>query len=165
MEHKRHFDAKTTDMTRNERFLLIPNFTEAACEVIKALLDPENPRVVHTFMSFDQSDSSNKNRPGIIDLGQNIEDVDKKAYIGTIIDVMPYVKNGCVIIKTQKSICDIIDRLNFDMIDFAITIEPNPYDKSMVITINMYDPKSCKCCSDGRNEFRFVYDKGKPFWM
>lgn len=123
MEHKRYFDTKTTDMTRNERFLLIPNFTEAACEVIKKLLDPEDPHMIHAFIVFDQT--------GIIDLGQNIDDidVDKKLYLGTVIDAMPYVKDGCAIIKTLKPIHDFVCRLNFDKVDFSAIIGNDPYDK------------------------------------
>ena len=160
MEHKRHFDAKTTGMTRNERFLLIPNFTEAACEVIKKLLDPEDPHMIHAFIVFDQT--------GIIDLGQNIDDidVDKKLYLGTVVDAMPYVKNGCAIIKTLKPIHDFVCRLNFDKVDFAVIIDDHPYDKNnIIIEIYLFDPEACRCCRSGHNEFRFVCDKGKPYWM
>lgn len=160
MEHKRHFDAKTTGMTRNERFLLIPNFTEAACEVIKKLLDPEDPHMIHAFIVFDQT--------GIIDLGQNIDDidVDKKLYLGTVIDAMPYVKDGCAIIKTLKPIHDFVCRLNFDKVDFSVIISNDSYDKNnIIIEIYLFDPKACRCCRSGHKEFRFVCDKGKPYWM
>lgn len=161
MEHKRYFDAKTTDVTRNERFLLIPNFTEFACEAIKKLLDAENPYMIHVFIVFEKA-------PGIIDLGQNIYDIDadKRLYIGTIIDTMPSVKGGCVIIKTLKPIHDIVDRLNFDMVDFSVIIDSEPYDKNdIIIKIHLFDPEVCRCFNSGRTEFRFVYDKGEPFWM
>lgn len=168
MELKKYFDTKTTGMGNNERFLLIPNFTESACEVIKTLLAPENPRVIHTFILFDSSVSSNKNRPDVIDLNQNIVDIDedRKLYIGTIIDTMPYVKNGCALVKTLKPIHDFVCRLNFDMVNFSVIIDSDPCDKNnIIIEIYLFDPQSNKCCKDGHNEFRFVCDKGKPFWM
>ena len=160
MEHKRHFDAKTTDMTSNERFLLIPNFTEAVCEVIKKLLDPENPRMIHAFIVFDQT--------GIIDLGQNIDDidVDKKLYLGTVVDAMPYVKNGCVIIKTTKQIHDFVDKLDFDgFLVAAIDFCHCAGKYNFVVKIYLNNSESYKCIKDGRSKFKFTCNKGKPYWM
>ena len=168
MELKRYFDAKTTGMGHNERFLLIPNFTESACEVIKTLLDPENPHTIHMFMIFDSSPSSNNDRPDIIDLNQTIDDIDedRKLYIGTIIDAMPYVKNGCVLVKTLKPIHDFVSIFRFEMMDFSVIVNYDSCDKnSIIVGLRLSDPKSCRSCVHGHKEFRFVCDKGKPFWM
>ena len=52
MENKRYFDTNT-GVTKNERFLLIPNFT-IACEDIKELIDSGDPHTIHAFIIFDQ---------------------------------------------------------------------------------------------------------------
>ena len=161
MEHKRYLDTNATGMASNERLLLIPYFTKSACEVIKNFLDAENPYMIRAFIVFEQA-------PDIIDLGQSIDDidVDKKLYLGTIIDVMPHVKRGCAIIKTTKPIHDIVDRFNFDMVDYSVIVDRDPYDKNdIIIKIHLFAPEVCSCFYSGRTEFRYVSDKGKPYWM
>ena len=66
----------------------------------------------------------------------------------------------------KKQIHDIVDRLNFDMVDFSVIIDSEPYDKNdIIIKIHLFDPEVCRCFNSGRTEVRFVYDKGEPFWM
>lgn len=162
MEHKRYLDTNTTGMASNERLLLIPYCTKPACEVIKNFLDAENPYRIRAFAVFEQA-------PDIIDLGQSIDDmdVDKKLYLGTIIDAMPYVKMGCIVIKTTKPIYDdIVGRFNFNTVDYLVIVDSDPYDKNdIIIKIHLFSPEVCRCFYSGFTEFRFVHDKGEPYWM
>ena len=160
MEHKRYLDTNATAVASNERLLLIPNFT-IACEDIKNLIDSGDPHTIHVFIIFDQQ--------LMLDPDQSIDDidVDKKLYVGTIIDAMPHVKNGCVIIKTTKQIHDFVDKLDFDgflisAIDFR---HCDDKEDGFIVKIYLNTSETIKCIKDGHKEFRFVYDKGEPFWM
>ena len=159
MEYKRYLDTNTAGMASNERLLLIPNFT-IACEDIKNLIDSGDPHMIHAFIIFDQQ--------VILDLDQSIDDidVDKKLYVGTIIDAMPHVKNGCVIIKTTKQIHDFVDKLDFDgFLVAAIDFCHCAGKYNFVVKIYLNNSESYKCIKDGRSKFKFTCNKGKPFWM
>ena len=159
MEYKRYLDTSTAGMASNERLLLIPNFT-IACEDIKNLIDSGDPHMIHAFIIFDQQ--------VILDLDQSIDDidVDKKLYVGTIIDAMPHVKNGCVIIKTTKQIHDFVDKLDFDgFLVAAIDFCHCAGKYNFVVKIYLNNSESYKCIKDGRSKFKFTCNKGKPFWM
>ena len=178
MEHKRYFDinaAEATNMCHEDGLIAIPNCNSEICKLVSDCLSPENPHLIHLFIVFDHSDYSDTDFPDVIDTNTPIDFIDKKIYVGVVVDtIILDDTNGCLIVKTLRGMSDSLTRkVKFDDVDFTIIVSrlsespgfDNCSEEQLVLSIRIHDAKTSKCMKKGRKNFRFVTDEGTLFFM
>ena len=178
MEHKRYFNinaAEVTNMCHEDGLMVIPNCSSEICKLVTDCLGPENPHLIHLFIVFDHSDYSDTDLPDVIDTNTPIDFIDKKIYVGVVVDtIMLDNTNGCLIVKTSRVMINSLTRkFKFYDADFTIIVSKlseipgfdNCCEEQLVLSIRIHDAKTSKCMKKGRKNFRFVTDEGKPFFM